>query len=102
MKHCRGSSNRGYARTLKEAARFVLDGAQPHITNDYVIGAYLALLMGIGWYHSRRQRNLREYALAGKHMSWLPIGLSLMAALNSGIDYMVIRIDPEHVLGLSK
>ena len=31
---------------------------------------------------------MKEYFLAGKHMSWIPIGLSLMAALNSGIDYL--------------
>jgi len=53
-----------------------------------IIGLYLVMLLGIGWYHSRRQRTVKEYFLAGKHMSWLPIGLSLMAALNSGIDYL--------------
>lgn len=53
-----------------------------------IIGAYLAMLMGIGVYHSRRQDTLREYFLAGKHMGWLPIGMSLLAALNSGIDYL--------------
>lgn len=53
-----------------------------------IIGLYLLMLLGIGWYHSRRQRTVKEYFLAGKHMSWLPIGLSLMAALNSGIDYL--------------
>ncbi len=53
-----------------------------------IIGAYLAMLMGIGGYFSRRQDTLREYFLASKHMSWLPIGMSLLAALNSGIDYL--------------
>ncbi|MBI4578132.1 MAG: sodium/solute symporter [Planctomycetes bacterium] len=53
-----------------------------------IIVAYMAMLIGIGWYHSRRQTTLKEYFLAGKHMRWLPIGLSLMAALNSGIDYL--------------
>lgn len=54
-----------------------------------IIALYLLMLLGVGWYHSRRQRTLKEYFLAGKHMSWLPIGLSLMAALNSGIDYLM-------------
>jgi len=54
-----------------------------------IIGIYLLMLVSVGWYHSRRQSSLREYALAGKHMSWLPIGLSVMAALNSGIDYLM-------------
>ncbi len=54
-----------------------------------IIGLYMLMLLGIGWFHSRRQRTVKEYFLAGKHMSWLPIGLSLMAALNSGIDYLM-------------
>ena len=49
---------------------------------------YMALLIGIGYYHSQRHTTLKQYFLAGKHMSWIPIGLSLMAALNSGIDYL--------------
>jgi SSS family transporter len=53
-----------------------------------IIAAYLLMLLAIGWYHSMRQRTIKEYFLAGKHMSWLPLGLSLMAALNSGIDYL--------------
>ncbi len=53
-----------------------------------IIGAYLLMLMGIGGYFSRRQDTLREYFLASKHMSWIPIGMSLLAALNSGIDYL--------------
>src|SRR5262245_35503484 len=46
------------------------------------------MLTGIGIYFSRRQKNLEEYFLAGRTMGWLPIGMSLMAALNSGIDYI--------------
>ncbi len=57
-------------------------------TDWAIIGLYMLMLLSIGWYHARRQRTVKEYFLAGKHMSWLPIGLSLMAALNSGIDYL--------------
>ena len=53
-----------------------------------VILAYLGLLLGIGAYFSRRQKGIESFFLAGRRMSWLPIGLSLMAALNSGIDYV--------------
>jgi SSS family transporter len=38
-------------------------------------------------YFSRRQ-SLDGFLLAGRSMRWLPVGLSLMAALNSGIDYL--------------
>jgi sodium-coupled monocarboxylate transporter 8/12 len=54
-----------------------------------IICAYLAMLTLIGIHFSRRQRNLEEYFLASRTMGWLPIGMSLMAALNSGIDYVM-------------
>src|SRR3954464_14396512 len=54
-----------------------------------IICAYLLMLTLIGVYFSRKQSNLEEYFLASRTMSWLPIGMSLMAALNSGIDYIM-------------
>ena len=54
-----------------------------------IIVAYLAVLTGVGVYFSRRQRNLDEYFLARQSMTWLPVGLSLMAALDSAIDYLM-------------
>ncbi|MBI4601529.1 MAG: sodium/solute symporter [Planctomycetes bacterium] len=54
-----------------------------------ILLAYLALLVGIGVWHSRRHRTAKDYFLAGKTMRWLPVGLSLMAALNSGLDYIM-------------
>jgi solute carrier family 5 (sodium-coupled monocarboxylate transporter), member 8/12 len=59
------------------------------ILDAIIIFAYLAMLTGIGIYFSRRTKNLDEYFLAGRTMGWLPIGMSLMAALNSGIDYVM-------------
>jgi SSS family transporter len=53
-----------------------------------VIVSYLLMLVGIGFYFSRRQKSIESFFLAGRRMGWLPIGLSLMAALNSGIDYV--------------
>ncbi|HEV2294782.1 MAG TPA: sodium/solute symporter [Tepidisphaeraceae bacterium] len=53
-----------------------------------IILGYLALLVSIGVYFSRRQKGIESFFLAGRRMGWLPIGLSLMAALNSGIDYV--------------
>ncbi len=54
-----------------------------------IVLAYLAALAGVGVYFSRRQTNLDEFFLARQSMAWLPVGLSLMAALNSGIDYLM-------------
>ena len=59
------------------------------VLDALIILAYLGMLTGIGIYFSRHQSNLEEYFLASKTMGWLPIGMSLMAALNSGIDYVM-------------
>ena len=54
-----------------------------------IIVVYLAVLTGVGVYFSRRQRSLDEFFLARQSMTWLPVGLSLMAALDSAIDYLM-------------
>ena len=46
-------------------------------------------MAAIGVYFSRRQTTLDRYLLAERNMGWLPVGLSLMAALNSGMDYLM-------------
>ena len=60
-----------------------------HWLDGIIILVYLSSLVGIGFYHSRRQKNLKDFFLAGKTVKWIPMGLSLMAALNSGIDYLM-------------
>jgi Na+/proline symporter len=40
-------------------------------------------------YFSRKQTSLDQYLRAERNMGWLPVGLSLMAALNSGMDYLM-------------
>ncbi len=60
-----------------------------HWLDGLILIVYLISLPAVGYYHSRKQRDLKEYFLAGKSMSWFPIGLALMAALNSGIDYLM-------------
>ena len=54
-----------------------------------IIALYLVVMAAIGVYFSRRQHNLDQYLLADRSMGWLPVGLSLMAALNSGMDYLM-------------
>jgi SSS family transporter len=53
-----------------------------------IVAGYLALLAGVGAAFSRRQTSLDAFLVAGSRMTWLPVGMSLMAALNSGIDYL--------------
>jgi SSS family transporter len=54
-----------------------------------IVIAYLAALAAVGVYFSRRQTTIEEFFVARQSMAWLPVGLSLMAALNSGIDYLM-------------
>ena len=60
-----------------------------HPLDVIIIVLYLAMLAGVGVYFSRRQKSLDEYFLAKQSMAWLPVGLSLMAALDSAIDYLM-------------
>ena len=60
-----------------------------HALDVVIILIYLATLAGVGVYFSRRQMNLDEFFLARQSMAWLPVGLSLMAALDSAIDYLM-------------
>jgi len=60
-----------------------------HPLDIVIIVLYLGMLAGVGVYFSRRQKSLDEYFLAKQSMAWLPVGLSLMAALDSAIDYLM-------------
>ena len=60
-----------------------------HALDVVIITVYLASLAAVGLYFSRRQKNLDVFFLARQSMTWLPVGLSLMAALDSAIDYLM-------------
>ena len=60
-----------------------------HPIDVAIIVVYLTGLACVGLYFSRRQTNLDEFFLARQSMAWLPVGLSLMAALDSAIDYLM-------------
>ena len=59
-----------------------------HPVDIAIVVAYMAILVAVGIYHSRRQDSLLDFFLAHKSMTWIPVGISLMAALNSGLDYL--------------
>jgi SSS family transporter len=60
-----------------------------HPLDIVIIVLYLAMLALVGVYFSKRQNTLDEFFLARQSMGWLPVGLSLMAALDSAIDYLM-------------
>lgn len=60
-----------------------------HAIDGAIIVVYLSLLAAVGVYFSRRQTSLDTFFRARQSMTWLPVGLSLMAALDSAIDYLM-------------
>src|SRR5216110_3600041 len=56
-----------------------------------IIAFYFAVVFGIGFYFSRRERTSEEYFLAGRDVGWFFIGASLF----------VSNISTEHFIGLS-
>lgn len=56
---------------------------------DYAaLTIYLVLVIAIGMWVGRGQKDTKEYFLAGRSMGWFPIGISTMASLYSAITYM--------------
>lgn len=53
-----------------------------------VIVVYLAMMVALGAYLSRRQRTDEEYFLAGRRMPWAVVGVSIIASLLSSITYL--------------
>src|SRR3989440_11852927 len=56
-----------------------------------IIGIYFAIVFGIGFYFSRKERTSEDYFLAGRDIGWFAIGASLF----------VSNISTEHFIGLA-
>ncbi|MFO8013665.1 MAG: sodium:solute symporter [Phycisphaerae bacterium] len=58
---------------------------------DYVVLAgYLAVLVGIGWYFSRREKSTDDFFLGGRRIPWWAAGLSIFGTALSAITYVSI------------
>jgi SSS family solute:Na+ symporter len=55
-----------------------------------VVGLFFALVLGIGWYWSRRQRSRDDYLLGGRRMNPVASGISLIVTLVSLISYLAV------------
>ena len=56
---------------------------------DIIVGAgYLIGIVGLGAYFYRSQHSTKDFFLAGRSMSWLPIGFSMVATLTSGAGFI--------------
>ena len=62
-------------------------GFNPYVDGTIIV-IYLSLLTGIGIYFFRQQRTLDDFVKGGKQLGFVAMGMSIMAALNSGIDYV--------------
>ncbi len=56
---------------------------------DWIICiSYLLVVVGLGFYFSKQQANNDDYFFGGRHMHWLPVGLSLFAATFSSNSFV--------------
>lgn len=66
-----------------------LDRYQGLTAVDYgAIAAYFLMVVCVGYYYGRRQKNTEDYFLAGRSLPWFPVGLSILATLLSTVSYL--------------
>ncbi len=53
-----------------------------------VVGVYICLVLGIGWYYGRQQRTTDEYFVGNRGMNSTLVGISMYATLFSTITYL--------------
>jgi SSS family solute:Na+ symporter len=63
--------------------------SEMHWVDGGIIAVYMAAMLGIAIYSTRRQKSASEYLLASRSIGWFAIGFSLLASLNSAADYVV-------------
>jgi len=56
--------------------------------NYVVLGIYLAAMLAVGAYFSRRQENAEMFFLAGRKLPWLAVAMSMYASLTSAVTYL--------------
>lgn len=65
---------------LTMATGLLLESMNLHWTDWSIIAAYLALSLGIGLYYRKRAgRNMSEFFLGGRSLSWFLAGISMVA-----------------------
>ena len=58
------------------------------LLNTIVLLGYLAVMVGIGLFFSRKQTSTEEFFLAGRRMPWLVVGMSMFASVTSASTYL--------------
>ncbi|NJM36558.1 MAG: hypothetical protein HC845_01050 [Akkermansiaceae bacterium] len=57
----------------------------------FIIGIYFAIIIGIGWYFSRRNNDVSEFALGGRSIPWWAVLASILASEISAGTFSVHR-----------
>lgn len=59
--------------------------------SDYLVMiVYMIIVLGIGFYFSRNEKNSEDYLLGGRRMPYVAIGLSCMMSLLSSVSIVVV------------
>jgi SSS family transporter len=61
-----------------------------HVLDWTVLIAYLVGTIGLGASFYKGQKTTKDFFLAGRSMSWFPVGLSVVATLFSAISYIAL------------
>jgi SSS family solute:Na+ symporter len=61
-----------------------------HVLDLFIIAAYLAAILAIGFWCRKRQKTTRHYFLAGRHLPWWAISGSIVATETSAITFVSI------------
>jgi len=67
-----------------------------HWSDSIIFLAYLVGILWLGYRARGRDRSTGEYFLAGRSMSWVPVGLSVMVTAFSAVNYAAL---PSEVFG---
>jgi SSS family solute:Na+ symporter len=67
-----GLGSAGAGRSIRHMSALSLDLV--------IIGIYFAIIIGIGWHFSRRNRNVSDFALGGRSIPWWAVLASILAS----------------------
>ncbi len=72
------------------AAEFVSHDKRFGVLNFVVIAIYFLILVGMGWFFSKRQKSTNDYFRGGGRIPWWAAGLSIFGTALSAITFMAI------------
>ena len=87
----------------EQTVRSISEGQRGLQDLDWImIALYASIVIGIGWYYSRKQTTTEEYFLCSRSMGSIVIGISLTVSILSTISFLskpgeMIRYGPTHL-----